>query len=162
MTRTGSMSLHTRYGEIRHHPVGPLGRPLSLWSMGLRLSSPWKSPWAPYMSRHMTKPRRTSSAREDIDLIDERRWQFASKNERYHQALKRYQEWFVRSRELQVDDLVLRWVLTREGANKLSSGWEGPFRVTQVCHPGCVCLATEDREPLHNPWNIEHFRKFYP
>jgi hypothetical protein len=34
-----------------------------------------------------------------------------------------------------VDDLVLRWVLTEEGANKLSPSWEGPFRVTQVYHP---------------------------
>jgi vacuolar-type H+-ATPase subunit C/Vma6 len=50
--------------------------------------------------------------REDIDLVDERRWQSAIKNARYHQALKRYQEQFMRSRELQVDDLVLRRVLT--------------------------------------------------
>jgi hypothetical protein len=68
----------------------------------------------------------------------------------------------MRSRELQVDDLVLRWVLTREGANKLSPGWEGPFQVTQVCHPGCVYLATEDGELLPNSWNIEHIHKFYP
>jgi hypothetical protein len=68
----------------------------------------------------------------------------------------------VRSKELQVKDLVLRQVLTREGANKLSPGWEGPFRVTQVCRPGYVHLATEDGEPLPNPWNIEHLRKFYP
>jgi hypothetical protein len=47
----------------------------------------------------------------------------------------------VRSRELQVEDLVLWQVLTREGANKLSPGWEGPFLVTQVSCPGCVCLA---------------------
>jgi hypothetical protein len=72
---------------------------------------------------------------EDIDLVDERGWQYTIKNVRYRQALKRYQEWFMRSRGLQVDDLVLRRVLTREGANKLSPGWEGPFRVTQVCHP---------------------------
>jgi hypothetical protein len=84
------------------------------------------------------------------------------KNARYRQALKRYQERSVRSRELQVDDLVLWWVLTQEGANKLSPGWEGPFHVTQVCRLGCVRLATEDGEPLHNPWNIEHLRKFYP
>jgi hypothetical protein len=100
--------------------------------------------------------------REDIHLVDERRWQSAIKNARYRQALKHYQERFVRSRELQVEDLVLQWVLTREGANKLSSDWEGPFRVTQVCRPGCVHLATEDGEPLANPWNIEHLRKFYP
>jgi hypothetical protein len=67
---------------------------------------------------------------KDIDLIDERRWQSAIKNARYRQALKHYQEWFMHNRELQVDDLMLRWVLTREGANKLSWGWEGPFRVT--------------------------------
>jgi hypothetical protein len=73
------------------------------------------------------------------------------KNARYRQALKRYQERFVRSRELQVDDLVLRWVLSREGANKLSPSWEGPFHMTQVCRPGCVRPATEDGEPLHNP-----------
>jgi hypothetical protein len=69
------------------------------------------------------------------------------KNPRYRESLKRYQEQFVRTKELQVDNLVLRRVLTREGANKLSPGWEGPFRVTQVCCPGCVCLATKDGEP---------------
>jgi hypothetical protein len=50
---------------------------------------------------------------EDIDLVDERRWQAAIKNARYRQR-------FMRSRELQVDDLVLRRVLSREGMNKLS------------------------------------------
>jgi hypothetical protein len=49
------------------------------------------------------------------------------KNAWYRQALKHYQERFVHSRDLQVEDLVLRWVLTQEGANKLSSGQEGPF-----------------------------------
>jgi hypothetical protein len=68
----------------------------------------------------------------------------------------------MRSRELQVDDLVLRQVLTREGVNKLSPGWEAPFQVTQVRCPRCVHLAKEDREPPPNPWNIEHICKFYP
>jgi hypothetical protein len=39
------------------------------------------------------------------------------------------------SRELPVDDLVLRRVLTQEGANMLSPKWEGPFQITQVYHP---------------------------
>jgi hypothetical protein len=89
--------------------------------------------------------------REDIDLVDERRWQSAIKNARYCQALKCYQEQFMCSREFQVDDLVLRQVLTRESANKISPGWEGPFRVTQVYRPGCVRLATEDGESLPDP-----------
>jgi hypothetical protein len=99
--------------------------------------------------------------REDIDLVDERRWQSAIKNARYQQALKRYHQRFMRSRELQVDDLVLRRILNREGMNKLSPSWEGPFRVTRVCRPGCVRLATEDGEPVPRPWSIEHLRKFY-
>jgi hypothetical protein len=70
---------------------------------------------------------------EDIDLVDERRWQSTIKNACYQQALRCYHQRFVRSKELQVDDLVLRWVLNREGMNKLSTCWEGPFRVTQVC-----------------------------
>jgi hypothetical protein len=66
--------------------------------------------------------------REDIDLVDKRRWQAAIKNARYRQALGLYHQRFVRSRELQVDDLVLRWVLSWEGMNKLSPCWEGPYR----------------------------------
>jgi hypothetical protein len=100
--------------------------------------------------------------REDIDLVDERRWQATIKNACYRQALRRYHQWFMRSRELQVDDLVLRRVLSREGMNKLSPCWEGPYRVTQVCRPGCVRLATEEGEQVPHPWNIEHLYKFYP
>jgi hypothetical protein len=57
---------------------------------------------------------------ENIDLVDERRWQSAIKNAGYRQALRRYHQRFVRSRELQVDDLVLQRVLNQEGMNKLS------------------------------------------
>jgi hypothetical protein len=61
-----------------------------------------------------------------------------------------------------MDDLVLRRLLSREGMNKLSPCWEGPYRVTQVCRPGCIRLATAEGEPVPRPWNIEHLRKFYP
>jgi hypothetical protein len=33
--------------------------------------------------------------REDVNLVDEQRWQSAIKNARYRQALKRYHQWFV-------------------------------------------------------------------
>jgi hypothetical protein len=98
---------------------------------------------------------------EDIDLVDERRWQSVIKNTCYQQALKRYHQRFVRSRELKVDDLVLWRVLNWEGMNKLSPSWEGPFRVTQVCQRGCVRLATEEGESVPRSWNIEHIHKFY-
>jgi hypothetical protein len=100
--------------------------------------------------------------REDVDFIDERRWRAAIRNARYNQALRRYHQWFVHSRELRVGDLVLRRVLNREGLHKLSPCWEGPFKVTEICRPGCVHLATPEGVSLPNPWNIEHLHKFYP
>jgi hypothetical protein len=99
---------------------------------------------------------------EDVDFIDEHRWQAAIRNARYNQALRCYHQWFVHSRKLWVGDLVLRRVLNREGLHKLSPSWEGPFKVTEICRPGCVRLATTEGEPLPNPWNIEHLRKFFP
>jgi hypothetical protein len=100
--------------------------------------------------------------REDVDFIDEHRWQAAIRNARYNQALRHYHEWFVHSRELCVGDLVLRRVLNREGLHKLSPMWEGPFKEIEICRPGCVRLATTEGELLPNPWNIEHLRKFFP
>jgi ribonuclease HI len=58
--------------------------------------------------------------REDMDFIDERRWRAVIRNARYNQALRRYHQRFVHSRELRVGDLVLRRVLNREGLHKLS------------------------------------------
>jgi hypothetical protein len=100
--------------------------------------------------------------REYVDFIGERRWRAAIRNARYNQALRRYHQRFVHSRELRVEDLVLRRVLNREGLHKLYPSWEGPFNVMEKCRPGCVRLAKTGGVPLPNPWNIEHLRKFYP
>jgi hypothetical protein len=66
--------------------------------------------------------------REDVDFIDERGWQAAIRNARYNQALRRYHQQFVHSRELRVGDLVLRRVLNREGLHKLSPAGKDPSR----------------------------------
>ena len=63
---------------------------------------------------------------------------------------------------LEVGDLVLRRVLSREGLHKLSPMWEGPFRVAHVSRPGATRLETQDEIPIHNAWNIQHLWKFYP
>jgi hypothetical protein len=100
--------------------------------------------------------------REDMDFVDERRWRAAIRNARYNQALRRYHQRFVHSRELRVGDRVLRRVLNREGLHKLSPSWKGPFKVTKVSRLRCIRLATTEGESLPNPWNIEHLRKFFP
>jgi hypothetical protein len=62
------------------------------------------SPRVQYFNESMQEQLR----REDMDFIDERRWKAAIRNARYNQALRRYHQRFVHSRELKVEDLVLR------------------------------------------------------
>lgn len=81
---------------------------------------------------------------------------------RYQQELQRYHCRSIRSRTLEVGDLVLRRVLSREGMHKLSPMWEGLFRVAHVSRPGAVRLETQDGVPIQNAWNSQHLRKFYP
>ena len=61
---------------------------------------------------------------------------------RYQQALRWYHCRSIRSRTLEVGDLVLRRVLSREGLHKLSPMWEGPFMVVHVSRPGVARLGT--------------------
>jgi hypothetical protein len=161
MAASELMSFRVHYGATGHHLVEPRERRLSSWCTGLRPSSPPEVTIGSLRVKAYDEAAQDQLRREDIDLVDERRWQSAIKNARYQQALKRYHQRFVRSRELQVDDLVLRRILNREGMNKPSPNWEGPFRVTRICRPGCVHLAMEDGEPVPRPWNKEHLCKFY-
>ena len=98
----------------------------------------------------------------DLVLGEERRCEAALRAARYQQALWRYHYCSVRSRTLEVGDLVLRRVLSREGLHKLSPMWEGPFKVVHVSRPGVARLETQDGVPIQNAWNIQHLRKFYP
>jgi hypothetical protein len=66
--------------------------------------------------------------REGIDFTDERRWQASTRSARYNEALRRYHQLFVHSRELGVGDLVLRRVLNREGLHKLPPVGKDPSR----------------------------------
>jgi hypothetical protein len=58
--------------------------------------------------------------RKDVDFINKHRWQAAIRNAHYNQALGRYRQRIVHSRELRVRDLVLRRILNQEGLLKLS------------------------------------------
>ena len=73
---------------------------------------------------------------------EERRREAALQAARYQQALQRYHCRNIRPRTLEVGDLVLRRVLSKEGLHKLSPMWEGPFKIAHVSRPGAVCLET--------------------
>ena len=94
-------------------------------------------------------------------LGEEHRYVAALRAARYQQALRRYHCRSVRSRTLEVGDLVLRRVLSREGLHKLSPMWEGLFRVACISRPGTARLETQDEIPIKNAWNIRHLQKFY-
>ena len=95
-------------------------------------------------------------------LGEECRRQASLRATRYQQALRRYHCRIVQSGTLEVGDLVLRRVLSREGLHKLLPMWEGPFRVVHVSRPGAARLETRDGIPIQNAWNIQHLRKFLP
>ena len=96
-------------------------------------------------------------------MLGEERYREATlRAARYQQALRRYHCHSIRPRTLEVGDLVLRRVLSREGLHKLSPMWEGPFRVIHVSRPGAARLETQDGIPIQNAWNIQHLQKFYP
>ena len=98
----------------------------------------------------------------DLVLGEERHHEGTLQAARYQQTLRRYHCRSIRSKTLEVGDLVLRRVLSREGLHKLSPMWEGPFRVAHVSRPGAAHLEMPDEVPIQNAWNIQHLRKFYP
>jgi hypothetical protein len=94
--------------------------------------------------------------------LEEVRCQAALRAVRYQQGLCRYHSRHVWARTLEVGDLVLRRILSREGLHKLSPMWEGPFKVMHIARPGSARLETAEGVPVGNPWNIAHLQKFYP
>jgi hypothetical protein len=68
----------------------------------------------------------------------------------------------VRSRDLQVGDLVLRLRQDTRGRHKLTPPWEGPFVIAKVLKPGTYKLANSQGEVYGNAWNIQQLRRFYP
>jgi hypothetical protein len=94
--------------------------------------------------------------------LEEARCQAALRTVRYQQGLRQYHSFHIRARTLEVGDLVLRRILSREGLHKLSPMWEGPFKVTHIARLDSARLETAEGVPVGNPWNIAHLRMFYP
>jgi hypothetical protein len=125
MARNGLMSFRVHCGATGPHPVEPRETPFFM-VYGAEAVLPPEVTMGSLRVKTYDEATQDQLRREDIELVDERRWQVVIKNARYRQALRRYHQQFVRSRELQVDDLVLRRVLSREGMNKLSPCWKVP------------------------------------
>jgi hypothetical protein len=102
-------------------------------------------------------------ARENtLDQIEEARDIALLHSARYQQNLRCYHDKHVRSRDLNVGDLVLRRSQSNKGRHKLSPPWEGPYIIAEVLNPGTYKLSNEKGEIFTNAWNIEQLRRFYP
>lgn len=97
-----------------------------------------------------------------IDQIDEAREAALLHSAKYQQALHRYHDRRVRTRELQPGDLVLRRIQSTRERRKLTSPWEGPYIIHQVLRPGLYKLITFAGRIFDNAWNIQQLRRFYP
>jgi hypothetical protein len=101
--------------------------------------------------------------REDsLDQLEEARDMALLHSARYQQSLRRYHARGVRSRDLQVGNLVLRLRQDARGWHKLTPPWEGPFVIAKVLKPGTYKLANSQGKVYNNAWNIRQLRRFYP
>ena len=73
----------------------------------------------------------------------------------YQQPLRCHASRSVRSRALQVGDLVLRRIQNLSGLHKLSSWWDSPFTIVMEDRMGAYQLAQPDGQVLPNSWNAD-------
>jgi hypothetical protein len=99
---------------------------------------------------------------DSLDHLEEARDMALLHSARYQQSLRRYHTRRVRSRDLQVGDLVLRLRQDAQGRHKLTPPWEGSFVIAKVLKPGTYKLANSHGEVYSNAWNIRQLRHFYP
>ena len=107
--------------------------------------------------------RSNQTDREDsLDQLEEARDLALLHSARYQQSLRCYHARGVRSRDLQVGDLVLRLRQDARARHKLTPPWEGPFVIAKILKPGTYKLANSQGEVYSNAWNIRQLRRFYP
>jgi hypothetical protein len=107
--------------------------------------------------------RSNQTSREDsLDQLEEARDMALLHSARYQQSLRRYHARGVRSRDLQVGDLVLWLREDARGHHKLTPPWEGSFIIAKILKPGTYKLANSQVEVYSNAWNIRQLRRFYP
>jgi hypothetical protein len=99
---------------------------------------------------------------DSLDQLEEARDMALLHSARYQQSLRRYHAQGVRSRDLQVGNLVLRLRQDARGRHKLTPPWEGPFVIAMVLKLGTYKLANNQGKVYINAWNIQQLRRFYP
>lgn len=99
-----------------------------------------------------------------LDDIEERRDQALLRIQNYQHQIESYYNKKVKSRPLELGNLVLQKVFenTKEWkAGKLGANWEGPYKIIEVVKPGVYHLETSAGETVPRAWNSKHLRLFH-
>jgi hypothetical protein len=91
----------------------------------------------------------------DIDGLEEARCSSLVQSTWYLKGIRCYHDRNVKERSFNVGDLVLRRIQNTEGVYKISSPWEGPFKVARVFGPGSYRLQTLEGDDISNLWNVD-------
>ena len=86
------------------------------------------------------EPNNEQARQDALDLLDEERDLAATRSAIYQQDLRRYHSRWVKTRNFQEGDLVLRLIQDQSDAHKLSPPWEGPFVVSKNLNNGSYYL----------------------
>ena len=113
--------------------------------------------------QHFSPQSSEEGLKANIDLIEETRSKAQFKVAQYQQKKASYFNSKVKTREFQVNSLVLREAAASmpAKASKMSAPWEGPYKVIQVVRPGTYRLTNMDGTPVPSTWNAVHLKKFY-
>jgi hypothetical protein len=102
-----------------------------------------------------------AEARElDSILLEERRNMTLINVQKYQEPLKEYYNKSVVQRELNIRDLVLKDIHTRD-KHKFLSPYESPFIIVDVIATGAYVLSKVDGAMLPNTWNTDQLCKYY-
>ncbi|KAL8154533.1 hypothetical protein AgCh_000049 [Apium graveolens] len=106
----------------------------------------------------------SAGLRANCDLVEELRDSTHLKVAKYQERTAKYFNSKVRPKTLGVNDLILREaaVSMPSKESKLSSPWEGPYKIVKVVRPGTFLLSHLDGSPVSNTWNASHLKKYYP
>ncbi|GKA51854.1 reverse transcriptase domain-containing protein [Tanacetum coccineum] len=99
----------------------------------------------------------------NLDLLEERREQTATREEKSKAKMEKYHNSKVCSTSFRPGDLVYRSndASRVEEVGKLGPKWEGPYEVTEALGRGAYKLRERDGKQLPRTWNICNLKKCY-
>ena len=96
---------------------------------------------------------------EALDFLDEKREEARLRVSAYQQRIARHFNSKVRQRSFEVEDLVLKRIMTATGV--FGPNWEGPYAIGSKLLNGTFKLITVEGDPIPRAWNSNHLRPYF-